>query len=49
MDGGGVPIRLYCEERTLELGPGETSIDILMTTAEIDPDEPVNENDCREG
>lgn len=40
---------LYCEERTLDLGPGETSIDILMTLPEIDPDEPVNHNGCREG
>jgi hypothetical protein len=40
---------LYCEERTLDLGPGETSIDISMTMPEIDPNEPVNANGCREG
>lgn len=41
--------RLYCEERILEIVPGETSIDILMTWPEADPDEAVNENGCREG
>jgi hypothetical protein len=40
---------LYCEERTLDLGPGETSIEVLMTLPEIDPNEPVNANGCREG
>jgi hypothetical protein len=40
---------LYCEERTLDLGPGDTSIDISMTMPEIDPNESVNANGCREG
>jgi hypothetical protein len=40
---------LYCEERTLDLGPGETSINILMTIPEVDPNEPINANGCREG
>lgn len=40
---------LYCEERVLDLAPGDTSIDIRMTMPEIDPNEPVNSDGCREG
>jgi hypothetical protein len=43
------PFPLYCEERTLDLGSGETSIEVRMTLPEIDQNEPVNANGCREG
>lgn len=49
VEGEVGPFPMYCEERTVDLGPGETTIDILMTLPELLPGEPVNANGCREG
>jgi hypothetical protein len=39
----------YCEERTVDLEPGENVLEVLMDLSSLGPFEPVNEDDCREG